>query len=283
MVLKPGAQLQKQFRYIAGSPICVLPVVFFINLYLFIHPVPDTGLIITEAGYIAPDLDLRNLAYICLQQFPCIIPANSHCQCSVIRQFRSNAALQPRYRNHRVIFIFRELAIYTDTNHIAVLAVFTLHGCDILFVGTLAVLGVHCMALIERTVCRMAVIECPGSLCRVTHKQEFIVLSGQSTGDGFHDRICDTGSLVHDKQHIVLMETLHILRLRSGPGYRKPPLFIADHINIGLRPFKEHGEQWRVVHPLIDLGPQYIMQLLLCWSRCNDSRIWETYYKPQKQ
>ena len=78
------------------------------------------------------------------------------------------------------------------------------------------------------------------------------------------------------------MEALHILWLCSSPSNTKPTLFIANHINIGLCPFQKHREQLRLAHPLRNLRPEDIVQLLFGWCCRNDSWIWETGYEPKK-
>jgi len=78
------------------------------------------------------------------------------------------------------------------------------------------------------------------------------------------------------------MKPLHILWLCSSPSNAKPTLFIADHINIGLGPFEYLREQRRLAHPLRDLRPKNIVQLLFCRSCRYDTRIRKAGDKPQE-
>ena len=95
------------------------------------------------------------------------------------------------------------------------------------------------MALIKGSVSVESVKKCAGSPCGIPAHEQFVIFSGQSAEYRFHDWIRNARGFIHDKEHVVLVESLHVFRLGGGPGYCEPTLFIAYHINIGLCPFKD--------------------------------------------
>ena len=138
-----------------------------------------------------------------------------------------------------IIFLLWKFSEHTDKNNITVFPIFPYERFNILLVGSLAICRRYRMAPVYRPVHIESIVKCSRCSCRVSAHQQLIVCTRKSTEYCFHDRICNTRSFINNEQHIIFVKTLHILWLCSSPSYGKPTLFVANHINIGLRPFED--------------------------------------------
>ena len=263
LVVVPAHQALPQLNDLVCGGHCVLAVPLFVEVNLLVHPVAYDGLIVAEAGHVAPDLDAQRV-------FPGHI-------------LGLDAPLNEVDGNKDIILLQGELPVHADAHDVALPAVSALQHLDILLVGAGHITGGHAAGAVKWTNLGVdvAVVEGAAGLGGVPAHEQFVVLPGEGAQHRFHDGLGDAAGLVDDEQHIFLMETLHILRLGGRPGHGKPAFLHAHHVDIGLCPFENNGEERALGLPLGDLRPEHVVELLTGGRGGYHAGIWEAGQEPQ--
>ena len=113
----------------------------------------------------------------------------------------------------------------------------------------------------------------------ISHQEKFIVLAGKRAKYCLHDAVCNAARLIHHKQHVILMKSLHVLCFGRSFGRCKPPFRIPVHVDFCLCP-REQIAYHRRSKPLVYFGPKYIIKLLHSGCCSNYFGIRTAYNKP---
>ena len=129
----------------------------------------------------------------------------------------------------------------------------------------------------------MRIIKKARQSCRVSHHQQLRIRSSHSAQNRLKDLVRYTGCLIDDIKHMVRVKALQRLRVGCCTRYREPLLRLVSHIQFFLRP-DQIVFQCRVAsHPLADLRPQNIIELVLGRCRAWNLRKRSCYHKPKNR
>ena len=145
------AQGLVHFDNVIGCCVQVLTVARDQLLNVPVNVLRNGGVVVAEAGHIAPNRNSGRNA--------------------VLKRFSIDRFCGKRHRNKDVVLIFRELAVNTDADHIAVLAELSLQVSDILLIRAGAVPAGHLHAVVGLGVHGVRIVECASVLRWVSAHQ----------------------------------------------------------------------------------------------------------------